>query len=162
MAELWYSLRAYVHEGHHPSRVLELLNGILVRDHPELTATVCTLTFPPGRDTVTVTNAGHIPPLLLRDDGYEYLEGGGTLLGAQLSPPPSTVFDFQSGHRLVLMTDGIVERRRTCLEIELTRVASRLLSAPDVSSLDALCRATILAQSSREDDAAIVFVERET
>ena len=46
MAELRYSLRAFVLDGHPALDALSRLNAILLRSHPEMTATVCVLVFP--------------------------------------------------------------------------------------------------------------------
>ena len=49
MAELRYALRAFMHDGHTALATLDKLNRMLLRSHPEMTATVCVLVFPPDR-----------------------------------------------------------------------------------------------------------------
>ena len=56
-------------------------------------------------------NAGHNPPLLLRDGAFEELDRGGTVLG----PLASVGFErgelvLRPGDTLALFTDGLVER----------------------------------------------------
>ena len=91
MAELRYSLRAYVFDGFTPGQVLSRVNAILMRSHFELTATLCMLMFPPDRQTMVVANAGHIPPLIVHDGVASYLEHGGPLLGVDYPPEESMV-----------------------------------------------------------------------
>ena len=63
--------------------------------------------------TLSYTNAGHFPPMLVRPDGsVERLTSGGPVLGVL----PHTVYEagsvpFGPGDRLVLYTDGITEAR---------------------------------------------------
>ncbi len=68
MAELRYALRAYAFDGHRPAAVLDRLNRLMLLSHPEATATVCILAFPPDRSRVSIVNAGHLPPLLIGPD----------------------------------------------------------------------------------------------
>ena len=57
--------------------------AILLRGHPDMTATVCMLVFPDGDGDVEVANAGHIPPLVVRDGTAAYLDPTGPLLGIE-------------------------------------------------------------------------------
>ncbi|WP_311447490.1 PP2C family protein-serine/threonine phosphatase, partial [Frankia nepalensis] len=108
MAELRYSLRAYAFDGHSPAAAIERLNRLILVTHPESTATVCLLTFPPDRSTVTVVNAGHLPPLLVGPAGARFWEGGaGVLLGVPAPAPAADTVDLPAGTRLLLYTDGL-------------------------------------------------------
>ena len=68
--------------------------------------------------TLTYENAGHLPGLLLRNNGTtETLQGGGAVLGAL---PDWTYQDYtsqlQPGDQLLLSTDGITEAENAKLE----------------------------------------------
>jgi len=60
------------------------------------------------------SNAGHNPPLLMHTDGsYQWLETGGTILGAF----PNQVYaeervPLEPGDRLILYTDGLTESHK--------------------------------------------------
>ncbi|MGH3333433.1 MAG: SpoIIE family protein phosphatase, partial [Nocardioidaceae bacterium] len=123
MAELRYSLRAYVYVGLSPEDVLERTNDVMLRGHPELTATLCMLVFPAGSQSMLVANAGHIPPLLVRDGVASYLESGGTMLGLDRPPEKSLDVPVSAETRILLMTDGLVESRGEDIARALDRLA---------------------------------------
>lgn len=56
-------------------------------------------------------NAGHNPPLLIRNGDIDYLKRGGMILGVMptLVPYESRTYQLKSGDLLVLFTDGITE-----------------------------------------------------
>lgn len=62
-------------------------------------------------NTVKYVNAGHNPPLLLRDDKIIKLETGGIILGVMntVFPYQSEIVQLQSDDVLILFTDGISE-----------------------------------------------------
>lgn len=61
--------------------------------------------------TLTFTNAGHNPPLLMRADGdFVRLEAGGSVLGAFPGIPfVQDKIELRDGDRLILFTDGLTE-----------------------------------------------------
>jgi hypothetical protein len=157
MAELRYGLRAFMHERHTALATLDNLNRMLLRSHPEMTATVCVLVFPPDRATVTVTNAGHLPPLVLRDGSATYLEPGGTLLGVEAGVRRPATVPVRPGDRLVVMTDGLVERRNSSLGAALDALAGQVGS----SDLDAegLSDALMDRWGDSEDDICLMVLD---
>lgn len=170
MAELRYSLRAYAFDGHPPEAVLERLNRLMLTMHPESTATVCILAFPPDRSRVTIVNAGHLPPLLITPDGIAYWEGGaGVLLGIDCSPPTPDSIALAPGTRLLLMTDGLVERRSASLTDGLTALARHVelahgfgparIPGRAACTIDELADDLLRTADHSEDDVALVVVE---
>ncbi|MFN8074718.1 MAG: SpoIIE family protein phosphatase [Kineosporiaceae bacterium] len=160
MAELRYSVRAYAHDGHGPRAVMERLNRRLLREHPEWTATVCLVHVRPDRSGAVVVNAGHLPPVLARVGGEtSFVVGHGPLLGLPAQPPLAVEVALAAGDRLVLVTDGLVERRDRPLEAGLDLLMHRIGAAADLG-LDALAD-DLMAElgSAGEDDAALVAVE---
>ncbi|HET8548577.1 MAG TPA: SpoIIE family protein phosphatase [Bryobacteraceae bacterium] len=60
--------------------------------------------------TLTYTNAGHLPPMLVRDGRCSRLEVNGTVVGAfPFSSYEETRLGLEPGDLLVLFTDGITE-----------------------------------------------------
>ena len=132
MAELRYTLRAYAHDGHSPQDVIARVDLTLNRSRPDMTATLCLLAFgPPSADgsrQVEIANAGHLPPLLVRDGSASYVEASGPLLGGLLGRPDEVTLDLRPGDRVVLITDGLVERRGEDLGENLDRFAAAVAS----------------------------------
>lgn len=72
-------------------------------------------TFHPATRSVTYVNAGHNPPILLRNEQEKpaTLEEGGLILGAMptLTPYEEKQIRLEPGDLLVLYTDGVTETR---------------------------------------------------
>lgn len=58
-------------------------------------------------------NAGHNPPLLIRNNKLQYLDKGGMIFGVMKTfvPYAEEIIDLQSGDLLVLFTDGVTEAK---------------------------------------------------
>jgi PAS domain S-box-containing protein len=163
MGQLRSALRAYAFEDHHaPADTLARVD----RRFASLGLTYATCVFgilEAGGTTFRWSNAGHPPPLLVRDGIATYLtDGGGVLFGvlAGAGVAEGSV-EVQDGDLLVLYTDGLIERRGESLQSGLERLARVALTVGDRSS-DSVCEALVeaLAPSStaREDDVAILVV----
>lgn len=88
MVELRHALRAYCLTESDPAALAERLDLVLQHYHAEVTATVCLALIDPATGRTRIANAGHIPPLILGDDGSaEYVKASGPLLGVGLSHP---------------------------------------------------------------------------
>ena len=114
-----------------------------------------------GASTFRWSNAGHPPPLLLRDGVATFLtDGNGVLLGISAGEGmDEATTDLQEGDLLVLYTDGLVERRDESLECGLDRLAGAAQRAgvtdPEVLC-EALLEAMVPATATRDDDLAIL------
>ncbi len=109
-----YTLRADAVHEERPSRILELLNGAIMRQAPGETCTVAYSRIAPRRDggvAVTLSVAGHPLPLVVRAGGtVEELGGAGTLLGAVQNPMLSDYrADLEPGDAVLLYTDGLTD-----------------------------------------------------
>ncbi|MFJ6082171.1 SpoIIE family protein phosphatase [Streptomyces sp. NPDC092369] len=156
MVEIRHALRAYCVEESDPAVLAERLDRMLRRYHPELTATVCLVQLDPGTGRIRIANAGHIPPLILRDSGSaEYAKASGPLLGLGLPHPTPTELFLERGDRLLMVTDGLIETRGVDLEVSMEQLRAAATGA--LPGLDALCD-TLLASfgHDREDDIAML------
>ena len=105
--------------------------------------------------------AGHLPPLLVRDQRATLLdEAGLPPLGvAPELPPPVHHLDLRPGDRLVLYTDGVIERRDETIDRGFERLR---LVGEDLADLgpedfaDALLEALVPAEEQRDDVALLV------
>lgn len=161
MAELRYALRTLVHEGYPPDRVLARLDATLARSHPDLTATVCILVLPPHGRSMLVSNAGHIPPLVAADGQAAFLDYGGPLLGADCPAAAPVVVPLPYGHRVVLMTDGLIERRSGDMSEAMTQIAAEVGGAEADLTVEQLCDQLMKQWGGHgADDVCLIVLER--
>ncbi|MFJ4878886.1 SpoIIE family protein phosphatase [Streptomyces sp. NPDC088745] len=138
MGQVRHALRAYATEGHPPDVVLRLLDRLLRTTQPGVTVTLCVLLLEDDSDTVQVANAGHLPPLLRTPDGEaRFLEEHGPLLGVGLPHPPALRVAVPAGSELLLVTDGLIERRRQDIRESLAALAAAHAQGPRTP--EALC-----------------------
>ncbi|PPK63084.1 fused response regulator/phosphatase [Actinokineospora auranticolor] len=159
MGEVRHALRAYAIEGHGPDLIVERLNAMLRRFHPEGLTTLCVLLLDPVAGRATVANAGHIPPLFLDADGARYLRLPGALLGVATPRPPATTVDVPPGTTVVLMTDGLIERRTVPLDADMERLRASMRHG---ESPEAICE-RLLADfgQDKDDDIALLVLRRD-
>ncbi|WP_018681188.1 fused response regulator/phosphatase [Actinokineospora enzanensis] len=159
MGEVRHALRAYAIEGHSPELIIERLNAMLRRFHPEGLTTLCVLLLDPVAGKATIANAGHIPPLVVDPTGAEYLRLPGALLGVNTIRPPATTLDLPPGTTIVLMTDGLIERRTVPLDTDMEHLR-RSMRADE--SPEAICE-RLLADFGRnkDDDIALLVLRRD-
>jgi serine phosphatase RsbU (regulator of sigma subunit) len=141
MGQLRAMLRALVYDAEvAPSALLSRLDATAAGLHVDALATGVLGSIAPTGTTWTFTwsNAGHLPPLVLRADGeVTLLEGaGGLMLGVDGSVArDDDTIGLGTGDTVVLYTDGLVETRSSSLTSGLTRLrrhaAGRASLAPD-------------------------------
>ncbi|MEU9169234.1 fused response regulator/phosphatase [Streptomyces sp. NPDC048420] len=156
MVELRHALRAYAVDESDPAVLAERLDRTLQRYHPDTTATVCLALIAPETGRTRIANAGHIPPLIVRDTGTaDYAKAAGPLLGVGLPHPPATELFLEPTDRLLMVTDGLIETRGTDLTASLEHL--RAAASGALPGLDALCD-TLLDTfgHDREDDIAML------
>ena len=137
MAELRNGLRAYALEGHPPAAVLERLDRMLRRFHPSVTATVCITVLDRSGGRLTVANAGHPPPLLIDAQGARRVADHGSVLGFGLPAPEPVTVDISGGTTVLLLTDGLFERRGEHVDDGVDRVLA--VARAWGGTLDELC-----------------------
>lgn len=156
MVEIRHALRAYCVEESDPGALAERLDRMLQHYHADVTATVCLALVDPGTGRGRVANAGHIPPLIVRDGGdAEYVSVDGPLLGLGLDRPAPTELVLTRADRLLMVTDGLIESRGTDLAVSMEHLRAAAADAPP--GMDALCD-TLLGcfGEGRDDDIAML------
>ncbi|MFD9106888.1 SpoIIE family protein phosphatase [Streptomyces bottropensis] len=156
MVEIRHALRAYCVEESDPAALARRLDRMLQHYHPDVTATVCLALVEPDTGRVRVANAGHIPPLIVRDSGEAaYVKAAGPLLGLGLDRPPPTETTLWPADRLLMVTDGLVETRGIDLSLSLEQLRAAAADAPDGTV--ALCDTLLHCFGrDREDDIALL------
>lgn len=157
MGELRTMLRAYLFEGHPPDHAIELLNQALRASHPEfVTACICVVDTTTG--AVEMVNAGHLPPLVVAADGStRHLAGTTRILGLLTDQPRrSWAETLHPGDMLVLVTDGLIERRDVALRDNIAALARTCSAAASLTPTE-LCDMLLRRfDDNREDDVAVL------
>src|SRR4030095_3634465 len=83
MSNIQANVRAYARSDRQPRDVCAQLNQVVYDNtQDERFVTFFYAVFDVARHTLTYTNAGHVPPILIRNDGsQQLLTEGGTVLG---------------------------------------------------------------------------------
>ncbi len=160
--QLRHSLRVYAHEGYDLVESLARLDELVGMTVLPGMATLCIVAVQDQRDSAELVLAGHPPPVLIpRSDPPYFAEGGlGPPLGFSGAHYCQTSVRFDRGDRIVLYTDGLIERRREGIDTGMTRLLS---SAEGVQGLSALRTRLVhdLVDFSRlGDDVALLLAQR--
>ena len=162
MGELRSGLRAYAIEGGGPMATLVRLNRLALRSFHM--ATVVLMHVAPDLSRVTYGSAGHLPPLKLAADGSASFlpDGASTPLLALREDVADGETELAPGERIVLYTDGLVERRREPIDESLERL--RTTAEAFEGTVEALCDHLIEAlrppAGMPHDDIAVIALER--
>jgi serine phosphatase RsbU (regulator of sigma subunit) len=133
-----HALRSAALDVRQPGRLLAVANEALLREHgdPQLFSTLLCGILRPQADTVrlSLANAGHPPPILVRADGaVEVPRNGDTVVGAfENVSYSSRLLTLHPGDVLVAYTDGITEARREGELFDEHRVAEVVRAAREL------------------------------
>lgn len=153
MGQVRSAIRAYALDEPDPAAVLAKTDRLVAQAGHMVTALLGVLDL--GTRTLRLASAGHPPPLLVGPDGEAAFLSGGR--GAPLliyESGESVETRLEPGSRLVLFTDGLVERRDTPLDTSL----ERLREAARGDGLDELCDALVATAPTGQarDDVAVL------
>jgi sigma-B regulation protein RsbU (phosphoserine phosphatase) len=167
MASARASLRAYLEDPHSVGGVVTRLNRVLCRDTQleQFVSLFYGMLDIPER-TFTYTNAGHNPPVLLRDNERILLHEGGAILGVlQDSPYEERKTQLLRGDLVLFYTDGITEAERNdkCFGEErlLKLVQTNMSKDPDRIVEEVLQKvAEFSNESPQSDDRTIIVLKK--
>ena len=105
------SLRAFASQVEDPAMVVAKVNEQLCRDAAMGNfATFVYGLITPDADALGYTNAGHLPPLLLRAGKFTDLSAGGMVIGVKRGAPfEQETVGLKPGDVLVAVTDGVTD-----------------------------------------------------
>ncbi|MER6702862.1 ATP-binding SpoIIE family protein phosphatase [Streptomyces fumanus] len=162
MGQIRTACRAYAQLGLAPAEVLEQLSVLLDDIAPGSIATCVYAVLDTRRDRLRLAVAGHLPPVR-RDPGgsARFLdERVGPPLGVGRRPYQEQDVALPPGSRLLLYTDGLVERRGRPID-EGLRLLRELVAGP-VGEIEADCDSWLnaLADGEHDDDIAMLYLHR--
>jgi serine phosphatase RsbU (regulator of sigma subunit) len=162
MGRIRSALRAYALETLDPADVLTRLDRKIRRFEPNAMATICYGVIHPDHTLMTISNAGHLPPILIHPGQPNQL----------LTVPPdvpvgafgkarrrTTRHPLPDGAAVLLYTDGLVETRDEPVTDGIGKLRRNLTGV----SADQLClnaMTTMLAGRDADDDIALLALRR--
>ncbi|MET7992823.1 PP2C family protein-serine/threonine phosphatase [Amycolatopsis sp. NPDC005232] len=154
-----HALRAYAVEGHDLVGILDRLDAMLQRFHPRDLTTMCLILVDPESGAVEIASAGHIPPLTADARGVRYLDVRGPVLGIGLDRPAATSWHLEPGALVLLVTDGLIERRGETVDDGMASLATAVTQDTD---LDELCDDLLerFGRNAQDDIALLAFRRR--
>lgn len=165
MGQLRSALSALALSGSSPAAILQRLEGFAESVPGASFASVCIAILDPATGDLVYACAGHPPPLVVRESGEcDYLWDGRSapLCAFGRKRRENGAARVAPGSRLVLYTDGLIERRRASLDAGfelLTDVARDHASMALEPFLDSVLDAMLRGETAT-DDIAILCVER--
>ena len=163
MVQVRNIFRAIAAEHDEPSDVLIRANNVTTRlnelDGPFVTCCYAVLDI--RARTLQWAQAGHFSPLVVLADGTAmYLEerSGAPLALFEGQAYESSSIEVSPGDRVLMFTDGLVERRREHLDVGLARLADLAASHADLAP-DEFVRTIAASVTQRFDDLALVCID---
>jgi len=159
------ALRAYAIEDDDPASALSRLDRKMQHFEPGLIGTVGYAILDPVTGELTVSSAGHLPPL------YAPIDGPAAAVDVPVDPPIGVAPNLKRrSARLVLpervllcfYTDGLVERRTGDLDDEIDRLR-RTLASPFCTSAESACveiMRSMLSDREPQDDVSVLVLSR--
>jgi sigma-B regulation protein RsbU (phosphoserine phosphatase) len=168
MAKLQSTIRAIVPDYDSLMELGEKINRIFCRDSlPKLFASLVYIELDVASGKIKILNAGHLPPLVVRDDVIEKLKITSPALGLI----PNAIFneqttDIRSGEFLIIYSDGLTEARNEAgnffgenklveLLTENSKLTSENLGKKMLAEIS-----TFIGKAKTHDDLTITIIKR--
>lgn len=161
MGRVSTALRAYLLEGHPLDVALTRVNPIV--EQSGLLVTCCLVSLDPATGEVETARAGHPVPMFWRGGlaGQLPEEGGGPPLGVDARDAHWQVRTGQAepGDRLVLFTDGLIERSDTDPDEQVAALLQVLGAHGEASLADCADAVLEAMHPNRGDDVALLLAD---
>jgi len=163
MVQVRNALRAMAIEHGHPHVVLERINAVALslRDDNAPFITCCYAVLDPVRRTLAWSTAGHFDPLVVSASRGAYYVSAPHRPPLTVSADPNYVtssVQLERGDRIVMFTDGLIERPGEAIDRGLTRLAEH---AHELRSdkLGDCVESLLLIVDEQLDDLALICAE---
>ncbi|WP_103347535.1 PP2C family protein-serine/threonine phosphatase [Amycolatopsis sp. CA-128772] len=163
MGRLRSALRAYALDSESPADVLAKLDRKANHFEHGAMATVAYGIIGPDRETLTLSLAGHLPPVLAVPGEP------GRLVDAPPDPPigltigapdrRTTVVGLSTEAVVAFYTDGLVERRDRPVDVGMAQLAE-IMRAGEPDRVCARIMATMIGNRPAQDDVALLAIQR--
>lgn len=159
MGQLRNAARAFLLDAASPAVVLRRVGELARWVLPGQMATMAVAVLDPATGEVEHAGAGHLPPLVVRADGTAAWQPllGGKLIGLLDAEPPSARLALGPGDALLLLTDGLVERRGESLRVAMARAVDQVGRPAPGRLPDVVAR---LRDPASDDDATLLLLTR--
>lgn len=168
MGQLRSATRALAVHLSSPGALMSALDRYVMQTPSAMCATVACASLDPRTGAVTYALAGHPPPLVLAVDGSTRFLGDG--LRSPLGVPNGDVGRatieattvLEEGDRLILFSDGLVERRGETIDVGLERLceAVKRVRALHGDEFIAAVLTEIGEHGGQDDDVCVLVAER--
>jgi serine phosphatase RsbU (regulator of sigma subunit) len=162
MAQVRSTVRAYAVEDPDPVTVLRRVDTFFAWTRLEQLVTMVYLLIDPSAGTVQLASAGHLPPLLIRpDDARAVSRTPEPPFGVGRPARHALGLSLNPGDSLVLITDGLVERRGEDIDKGVERVLGAAAAA-SATRADELLEHILAANTHRahDDDVTVLVLRR--
>jgi len=163
MAQMRAAIRAYVAVDPDPTHVLGMMDRLFTAYEIGQLVTMVYLITDTAGGQVSMMNAGHPPPVVLRSDGSveQLLSTGDPPLGTGEGDREITSFSLRAGDLVLAFTDGLIERRGEDIDVGQLRVAEAVTDlgrGPLTERLEQLV--SRISDHTRSDDVAALALRR--
>ncbi|WP_255595749.1 SpoIIE family protein phosphatase [Cellulomonas sp. C5510] len=161
MGQLRNAVRAYLLDSAPPAVVLGRVGRLARWILPGQMATLALAVLDPATGVVEHASAGHLPPLVVRADGTAAWRRplGSPLVGLLEGDPRSETLVLEPGDALLLLTDGLIERRGESLRVAMERAVERV-GRPCAGGLADLALRLRGPGPGSDDDATLLLLTR--
>lgn len=162
MSQLRSVLRSNALHTEHPAELLTKVDEHLHHFRSDTMATIVCGVLNPFTDELRISAAGHPPPILAPAGGRPYVVPihSDLPLGVELGHPRHSVdVPLPTGSVLCMYSDGLVERRRLLVDVNIEKLRDTITLAPAESvCVDIMGR--LIGNETPEDDVAVLVTRR--
>jgi sigma-B regulation protein RsbU (phosphoserine phosphatase) len=163
MGRMRSALRAYALETRDPADVLSRLDRKMQHFEADAMATVLYAVIEPGLERMTISLAGHFPPVIAYPGQPAELASvpAGLMIGiADPAPRPAISLPIPPGALVCFYTDGLIERRGEVIDDGLARLCRTVTAQPAEAAAATVMQELVGSQTAR-DDIALLMLRRE-